>query len=171
MEESKEQHSLYGFMQAMIYFTIIVEYSLFVYFDAPFWKGFKVVLIKIHNLPIYYNILNSKLSTFVLICLVSIGTVARKDLHLNPKTQIVYPLAGGLLLFFGSMYFAGKPSSVVFKYTTVNDILYMTMSFIGAVMTATSMDNISKLIKSGLGKDKWNVEGESFMQHTKADIT
>jgi hypothetical protein len=171
MEESKEQHSLYGFLQAMIYFTIIVEYSLFVYFDAPFWKGFKVVLIKIHNLPIYHNILNSKLSTFVLICLVSIGTVARKDLHLNPKTQIVYPLTVGLLLFFGSMYFAGKPSPVVFKYTTVKDIIYMAMSFIGAVLTATSMDNISKLIKSGLGKDKWNVEGESFMQHTKADVT
>jgi hypothetical protein len=29
------------------------------------------------------------------------------------------------------------------------------------------MDNVSKMIRSGLGKDKWNVEGESFMQPVK----
>lgn len=29
------------------------------------------------------------------------------------------------------------------------------------------MDNISKMIKSGLGKDKWNTEAESFMQPVK----
>ncbi|WP_240898967.1 type IV secretion system DNA-binding domain-containing protein [Sphingobacterium sp. SGL-16] len=33
------------------------------------------------------------------------------------------------------------------------------------------MDNISKIISSKLGKDKWNVEGESFMQATKPKIT
>ncbi|RYE16203.1 MAG: type IV secretory system conjugative DNA transfer family protein, partial [Sphingobacteriaceae bacterium] len=83
----------------------------------------------------------------------------------------VYPLTTGLLLFFGSVYFLNKPSGFLFEYTTVNNTLYLAMSLIGAVLTATSLDNISKLIKSGLGKDKWNVEGESFMQQTKADIT
>ena len=30
-----------------------------------------------------------------------------------------------------------------------------------------SLDNVSKMIRSGLGKDKWNVEEESFMQCVK----
>lgn len=42
----------------------------------------------------------------------------------------------------------------------------MVSSFIGALMISLSMDNVSKIIKSGLGKDKWNVEEESFMQPT-----
>lgn len=171
MEETKEQQNLHSFLRAFIYFMIIVEASLFIYFNAPFWGRFKLILIKVHNIPIYHNILNSKLSTLIAICLVSIGTVARKDLNFNPKRQIFYPLIAGLLLFFGSVYFLNEPSGFLFKYTTVNNSIYMAMSLIGAVLMGTSLDNISKLIKSGLGKDKWNVEGESFMQQTKAEIT
>ncbi|UOE50922.1 type IV secretion system DNA-binding domain-containing protein [Mucilaginibacter sp. SMC90] len=40
-------------------------------------------------------------------------------------------------------------------------------SLAGALMVSLSMDNISKLISTGLGKDKWNVEAESFMQPVK----
>jgi len=42
---------------------------------------------------------------------------------------------------------------------------------VGAVLLSVSMDNISKMIRSGLGKDKWNVEGESFMQQVKSVVT
>lgn len=35
------------------------------------------------------------------------------------------------------------------------------------MLTLTAVDNISKFIRSGFGKDKWNVEAESFMQDTK----
>jgi len=34
-------------------------------------------------------------------------------------------------------------------------------------MASVSMDNISKVIRSGLGKDKWNTEAESFIQPVK----
>lgn len=166
MEESAKQHDLHTFLRGLIYFTIIFEFCNFVYFNAPFWGGFKVALIKIHHIPIYNSLLTSKISTLILICLVSIGTVAKKSLKLDPKTHIVYPLTAGLILFFGSIYFMGKPSEMLFKYTTLNDTIYMVMSFLGAVFTATSLDNISKIFKSGLGKDKWNVENESFQQPT-----
>ncbi|RYE26955.1 MAG: type IV secretory system conjugative DNA transfer family protein [Sphingobacteriaceae bacterium] len=168
MEETKEQHSLHGFLQVLIYFNIIFEFCLFVYFNAPFWGGFKLALIKIHHIPIYNSVLISKCCTLILICLVSVGTVASKKLNLDPKTKIVYPLTAGFCLFFGSLFFQGKPSEFIFKYTTLNNAIYMSMSFIGAVLIATSLDNISKLLKTGLGKDKWNTDAESFAQPTIA---
>ena len=57
------------------------------------------------------------------------------------------------------------------KYTTRYNLAYMSCSLIGAIMVSLSMDNISKMIRSGLGKDKWNVEGESFMQPVKQIMT
>src|SRR5690606_30375400 len=119
----------------------------------------------------YDNLVYSKLCTLLMIGLVGIGTLAKKDLELDPKTHIVYPLTLGLLLFFGSIFFYGKPSELYYFSTGVNDLVYMGMSFIGALLTHTGLDNISKIIKSGLGKDKWNTEGESFMQATEKKFT
>lgn len=47
----------------------------------------------------------------------------------------------------------------------------MLCSLTGAVMVSISMDNVSKILRSGLGKDIWNVEGESFMQPVKPLLT
>jgi hypothetical protein len=97
-------------------------------------------------------------------CLVSIGTLAKKEKDLNPKKHIVYPLSLGLFLFFGSFILQGRTSALAFAYTSWFNLAYILSSFIGALMTSLAMDNISKLIKSGLGKDQWNTEAESFMQ-------
>lgn len=97
-------------------------------------------------------------------CLVSIGTLAKKEIDLNPKKHIVYPLSIGLFLFFGSVIFQGRPSSQAFAYTSWYNLVYIVFSFAGTLITSLAMDNISKLIKSGLGKDQWNTEAESFMQ-------
>jgi len=171
MEETHEQHKLHGFMQCLIYLSIALEASIFVYSKAPFWGFFTNALNKISHIAIYQSLVYSKLFTFLLICLVSIGTLAKKKQDLDPKVHIVYPLVLGLLLFFGSMIYCGRPSSLVFAYTTWFNLLYMLCSFVGAVMTSVAMDNISKIIRSGLRKDKWNTEEESFMQHVKKEIT
>lgn len=170
MQETREQQSLYRFFQAVIYFTLIFEFAVFIYINAPFWGPFKKAVIKFSSLPFYDNLVFSKLATLLIICLVAIGTLAKKNLELNPKTQIVYPLTLGLLLFFGSIFIYAKPSPIIFMGTTGYNILYMVMSLIGTLLIHASMDNISKIIKSGLGKDKWNVEGESFMQHTEKKV-
>ncbi|MFI5160499.1 MAG: type IV secretion system DNA-binding domain-containing protein [Sphingobacteriales bacterium] len=160
MEETREQQKLHGFLQCGIYVTVALEACIFIYKNSPFWGFFHTPLIKLSRLPIYHNIVYSKLSTFLLICLVSIGTLSKKKVDLKPKQQIIYPLTVGLLLFFGSIYWIGKL-----------DWVYMTCSLVGAILTSLSMDNISKMIRSGLGKDKWNIEGESFMQQVKPVVT
>ncbi|RZJ23693.1 MAG: type IV secretory system conjugative DNA transfer family protein [Acinetobacter sp.] len=171
MEETKEIQKLHGFLQCAIYMMVIVEFAVFVYINAPFWGGFSLALYKINKLPIYNSLLISKLVTLVLICLVSIGTLAKKKIDLDPKTHIIYPLTIGLILFFGSIFFYGRESSIAFKYTTWNNLIYMSGSLIGALVISVSMDNVSKLFRSGLGKDKWNVEGESFMQQIRKIVT
>ncbi|MFD0764493.1 type IV secretion system DNA-binding domain-containing protein [Mucilaginibacter lutimaris] len=164
MEETREQQKLHGFLQGGIYLSILLEAAIFIYHDAPFWGVFFTPLDRAGHMPIYSNLLYSKLATFGLICLVSVGTLSKKDTELDPKKQIIYPLICGLLLFFGSIVFMGRASPKVFAYTTWWNLAYLVCSFSGAFLTSLSMDNISKMISSGLGKDKWNTEAESFMQ-------
>jgi len=171
MEETHEQHKLHGFLQCSIYFSIALEASIFIYKEAPFWGFFHTPLEKLSHLGIYKEVVYSKLATFLLICLVSVGTLAKKKVDLDPKKHIVYPLALGLLLFFGSIVYLGRPSEIAFAYTTWFNLLYLVCSFVGALLTSVAMDNISKIIRSGMGKDKWNVEGESFMQQVKPVYT
>jgi hypothetical protein len=167
MEETHEQQKLHGFLQCLIYFSLVLEATLFIYRGLPFWGVFGRALDKLHQIGVYHQLIYSKLATFLLICLVSIGTLAKKKIDLDPKNHIVYPLAFGLLLFFGSLGFYNRPSDIVLPYTTWYNLAYMACSLFGALLTNLAMDNISKMIRSGLGKDKWNVEGESFMQQVK----
>lgn len=167
MEETREQQKLHGFMQSAIYLSILLEVIIFVYPKAPFWGFFIAPLDKIAQVVIYSSLIYSKLTTLTLICLVSIGTLAKKEKDLNPKKHIVYPLSLGLFLFFSSVVFQGRASPLVFAYTSWCNLFYILFSFTGALMTSLAMDNVSKLIKSGLGKDQWNTEAESFMQQTK----
>jgi len=171
MEETHEQHKLHGFMQCAIYVTVALEAAVFVYKDAPFWGFFILPLHKLAGLAIYHQLFYSKLATLLLICLVSIGTLAKKNQELDPKKHIIHPLSLGLLLYFGSIFCYGRPSALAFAFTTWWNLAYMVCSLLGAVMVSLSMDNVSKMIRSGLGKDVWNVEGESFMQPVKPVIT
>lgn len=167
MEETREQQKLHGFLQCAIYLSILLEAAIFIYHDAPFWGVFQTPLDKISHMAIYSKLVYSKLVTLFLVCLVSVGTLAKKKKDLDPKKHIVYPLALGLLLFFGSIVYMGRASPGILPYTSLFQLLYMLSSFAGALMLSVSMDNISKIIRSGLGKDKWNSEAESFMQPVK----
>jgi hypothetical protein len=163
MEETRDQQKLHGFLQCGIYVSIALEACVFIYKQAPFWGFFHEPLDKLSHLIIYRQPIYSKLATFLLICLVSVGTLAKKKVHLDPRKHIAYPLALGLLLFFGSILYLGRSPSF--------DIFYIVCSVLGALLSSIAMDNISKIIRSGLGKDKWNVEGESFMQQVKPVLT
>jgi len=167
MEETREQQKLHGFLQCGIYVSIAVEAAVTIYQKAPFWGFFAKVVFQLGGIAIYRHLIYSKLATFLLICLVSIGTLARKKVNLVPRKDIILPLSIGLLLFFGSLWFFDRPSDLVLKYTSWFNLVYLICSFSGALLTSVAMDNISKMIRSGLGKDAWNVEGESFMQPIK----
>ena len=100
---SKELTKLYGFMQAFIYITVCIEILLFVHF--PFSEQIMPLLSKMAKIPIYSNILYSKLFTFFIIMVTCIGTRSKKDLELDPTKQIIFPLIFGFIMFFGSICF------------------------------------------------------------------
>ena len=44
-------------------------------------------------------------------------------------------------------------------------VVYAFLSFLGAVILQMGADSISKLMQQKMGKDRWNVEEESFDQN------
>lgn len=173
MEESKEQQSLHRFLQSCIYISVALEIVLFVY--APKMSGvagksdhdLSYFLHRLSRILIYHQPLYTKFFTLFLICLVAIGTLSKKNKDLNPKNSILYPLVCGLIVMMSGLYFYGKGGAFLFYQTSANDIGYIFCAITGTVLVHVAMDNVSKIISTNFGKDKWNVEGESFMQPTK----
>lgn len=91
MEESKELQKLYGFMQAFIYITVCIEILLFVHF--PFSEQIMPLLSKMAKIPIYSNILYSKLFTFFIIM------VYLANLHTSFLCNLIYPTFSRILLY------------------------------------------------------------------------
>jgi hypothetical protein len=173
MEETKEQQSLHRFLQFGIYLSMLIEIFLFFYAEKFLDAGptdkfcLRFFALRLSRIPFYHQLLYSKLLTLVLICLVSVGTLSRKKKDLNPKNQIVYPLAIGLIIFFSGIWFQGRQKASVWMNANWYDLAYIVSAFLGTLLIHVAMDNISKMISSKLGKDKWNVEGEAFMQPIK----
>ncbi|MFL0137678.1 type IV secretory system conjugative DNA transfer family protein [Tenacibaculum maritimum] len=162
MEESKELTKMYSFLQISIYFAIVLEFLVFLPIDIEVIAS---VQNKIARLPIYDNLIFSKISIFLLICIVSLGTKAKKDLEFNVKKQIIFPIIFGIIIIALSVIFYSKnllPGSL-FTLTT-NHILYIIFSVFGVVLIHTSLENISKMIKANFMKDRFNVDNESFEQ-------
>ncbi len=171
MEETREQQRLHGFLRYAIYFSVMLEAIVFVYPTAPFWGIFGVFWLRLSRVVIYRQLIYSKLFTLLIMLLVSVGTLSKKKPDLDPQRHIIYPLTLGICLFFSGILFVNQLSAEAFAYTSWYNLIYMVTSLAGAILTSIALDNVSKMIKSNLGKDKWNVEGESFMQPTAAELT
>ncbi|MEJ5993234.1 TraM recognition domain-containing protein [Pedobacter sp. Du54] len=173
MEETKEQQSLHRFLQFGIYLSVLIEIFLFFYADRLIAQdhadkySLRFFAVRLAKIPFYHQLLYSKLFTLLLICLVSVGTLSRKNKDLNPKNHIVYPLAAGLLIFFSGIWFQGRRPPAIWMGAGWSDFAYIASAIAGTLLIHVAMDNVSKIISSKLGKDKWNIEGESFMQPIK----
>ncbi|MGE6221184.1 TraM recognition domain-containing protein [Nubsella zeaxanthinifaciens] len=170
MEETKEQQSLHKFMQFGIYLSVLIEIFLFFYAEKLLEEqsadksGILFFAVRLVRIPFYHQLFYSKLFTLILICLVSVGTLSRKKKDLDPKSQIVYPLAAGLVIYFSGIWFQGRVQKEVWMGAGWYDMAYIFTAIFGTILIHVAMDNVSKIISSRLGKDIWNIEGEAFMQ-------
>ena len=169
MEESKELQGFYKLFRAAIYVSVLMEF--FEYAINPemldFWGGILCDLhCRIKQWSIYNdgNLVLSKIATFVLICITCIGTRNKKQLEFNAKKQVIIPLTCGLILIIGSVWLFNHHMEQKLYTLPLNVILYMVASVIGVVLIHIALDNISKLLKDGLMKDRFNFENESFEQ-------
>jgi hypothetical protein len=83
----------------------------------------------------------------------------------------------GLLMIFSSLIWQNEAGNTNFQKYFRNESLsgYLCCSFfLGAVILQMGADSISKLMQQKMGKDRWNVEEESFDQNqelVKSDVT
>lgn len=172
MEESKEIQSLYKIFRMSVYISIGIEFFMYA-LDPVALDYMNGILVTFHeklsSIPIYNNIILSKLTTLVLLCVASMGTKAKKNLEFNAKKMVIIPLSCGLVMVIASIiifYIEGQTRWYHIRSTTW---IYMAPSLYGVMMMNVALDNISKYFKDGLIKDKFNFENESFKQMENKD--
>lgn len=169
MEESKELQGFYKIFRSVIYISILMEFFEYAIDPAMLdhWGGILCDLHgRIKRWVIYNdgNLVYSKLATFLLICITCIGTRNKKKLEFNGRKQVLYPIIAGIGLIVMSVWLFGYPMETRFYTLRLNIWLYMLASIIGVVLVHIALDNISKFLKEGLLKDRFNFENESFEQ-------
>ncbi len=105
MEESQDLKKLFGFLQSFVYFTLFAEFAVFILYDTELLSIASILIERLEKIPIYNDIIYSKVFILVFIIIVSISTRSKKELNLNPVKHIFFPLVLGLLFFFGSLFF------------------------------------------------------------------
>ena len=169
MEETKELQTAYKIFRAVIYISLLMEF--FEYAVDPqlldFWGG---IVCDVHDRVkrwfIYHdgNLGWSKVATILVICVTCVGTRNKKHLEFDARRQVFYPIVGGFLLLILSVWLFGHRMHTVLYALPLNIWLYMLASIVGTVLIHIALDNISKYLKEGLLKDRFNFENESFEQ-------
>ena len=169
MEESKELQGFYKIFRTVIYVSVLMEFFEYAIDPATLdhWGG---ILCDIHGRikrwMIYNdgNLVYSKVATVLLICITCIGTRSKKHLEFDARRQVLYPLVSGIFLLVLSVWLFNHPMDIRFYTLRLNIIFYMATSVVGVVLMHIALDNISKFLKEGLMKDRFNFENESFEQ-------
>lgn len=168
MQEQQHQIKIYGFLQKAVYAVVALDCASLFYLNAEV-PVVSNLLKNFSKMSFIYPPLNAKLATLVLIGLVAIGTRAKKKKDLNVAKEIIVPVVLGLMMMFCSLFWqneAGKTElPKVFPGMNLYQVIYAVLSFLGAVVLQMGADSISKLMQQKMGKDRWNVEEESFDQN------
>lgn len=169
MEESKDLQTLYKVFRAFIYISLVMEF--FEYALNPetldLWGG---ILVDIHDrikvMDVYQDghLLHSKVMTLLIVCVTCIGTRNKKNLEFNARKMVIYPISFGMILMFLSVWVFNQHWTPRFFTLYSSTWVYMVMSVVGTVLVHIALDNISKYLKDGLLKDRFNFENESFEQ-------
>ncbi len=169
MEETKELQTVYKIFRTLIYVSLVVEF--FEYAIDPelidYWGG---IVCDVHDRMkrwfIYHdgNLVWSKLTTILCIFVTCIGTRNKKHIEFDARHQVLYPLVGGFFVTLVSMWLFKTRMDTRFYTIALNIWLYMAASILGTILIHVALDNISKFLKEGLLKDRFNFENESFQQ-------
>jgi hypothetical protein len=168
MQEQQHQIKIYGFLQKAVYAIVALDCASLFYLNANI-PVVSNLLKNFSKMSFIYPPINAKFATLVLIGLVAVGTKAKKKKDLNIATEIVVPMVMGLLMIFSSLVWQNEAGNTklpkIFPGMNLYQVIYATLSFLGAVILQMGADSISKLMQQKMGKDRWNVEEESFDQN------
>ena len=169
MEESKELQNIYVIFRIAVYTSVLIEFFEYA-FDPVTVDAWNGILYTIHErigrLMIYRpgNLAYSKIATLLILIITCIGTKNKKNIEFDARKMVFWPITVGLLLIILSviLYFVHIPPRI-FLFS-LNTWIYMIMTVVGTVLVHVALDNISKYLKEGMLKDRFNFENESFEQ-------
>lgn len=168
MQEQQHQIKIYGFLQKAVYGVVALDCAALFYLNAQV-PVISNLLKSLSKMSFIYPPINAKFATLLLIGLVAIGTKAKKKKDLNVAKEIIVPMVLGLIMMFCSLLWQKEAGDTklpkVFPGMNLYQVIYAVLSFLGAVILQMGADSISKLMQQKMGKDRWNVEEESFDQN------
>lgn len=122
------------------------------------------ILDLLARFKVFNTVSGCKLTELVCICIVCIGTKAKKALKFNVRTMVVYPVLSGLTLVGLCCVFHGMYFGVSWFGFPANRILYALCSVAGTMLVHQGLDGIAKYYNNKVGEDRFNFENESFQQ-------
>lgn len=170
MEESKELQGTYTLFRGVIYVTLLLEFFMYAFSpeDLDFLGG---IITGIHrqlqHLSVYQFLPYSKIVTLIMVIITCIGTKNKKQIEYDARRMVFWPISSGLLitiLAVGIYYWDWNFKIGILRG---NIWLYMLLSIVGTILVHVALDNISKYFRSGMLKDRFNLENESFEQSTE----
>ena len=173
MEESKNLQGLYSLFRIAVYVSLVLEFFEYA-FDPDIFEIGSSIVTDIHERigqwVIYHreNLPFSKVTTLLLVIITCIGTKNKKQIEFDARKMVFWPLVGGFLFVVLSvwLFYTDLMSDRVYLFS-IHIWLYMFSSIIGVVAIHVALDNVSKYLKDGMLKDRFNFENESFEQNEK----
>lgn len=162
-EETREQQQMYNYFRSCIYIFLIIEIVM----NLPITADNRVtqfVLDLLGRFKVFNSISGCKVTELICICVVCIGTKAKKALKFNVKTMVIYPVLAGLTLVGMCFIFHGMNIGMSWFGFPANRILYALCSVVGTMLVHQGLDGIAKYYNYKVGEDRFNFENESFQQ-------
>ena len=162
-EETKEQQQMYNYFRSCIYIFLIIEIVM----NLPITADNRItqfILDLLGRFKVFNSVAGCKVTELVCICVVCIGTKAKKALKFNVKTMVIYPVLAGLTLVGLCFVFHGMSIGVSWMSFPANRILYAVCSVVGTMLVHQGLDGIAKYYNYKVGDDRFNFENESFQQ-------
>ena len=162
-EETREQQQMYNYFRSCIYIFLIIEIVM----NLPITADNRVtqfVLDLLGRFKVFNSISGCKVAELICICVVCIGTKAKKALKFNVKTMVIYPVLAGLTLVGMCFIFHGMNIGMSWFGFPANRILYALCSVVGTILVHQGLDGIAKYYNYKVGEDRFNFENESFQQ-------
>lgn len=165
-EETKEQQQMYNYFRSCIYFFLIIEIVM----NLPITADNKItqfILDLFARFKVFNSVAGCKICELICICVVAIGTKAKKALKFNLKTMVIYPALAGVTLVGLCFIFHGMNWGMSWMGFPANRILYAFCSVVGTMLFHQGLDGIAKYYNHKVGEDRFNFENESFEQSEK----
>lgn len=154
---------MYNYFRSCIYIFLIIEIVM----NLPVTADNRVtqfILDLLGRFKVFNTVSGCKVAELVCICIVCIGTKAKKALKFNVRTMVVYPVLAGLTLVGLCFVFHGMYFGISWFGFPANRILYALCSVVGTMLVHQGLDGIAKYYNNKVGEDRFNFENESFQQ-------